>query len=75
MSDKVASGKIVIEIKKRTWYEWVLWALWFLVELYVVQNAIASAQEYEPRAATIFWVTFVVLLIGGAVVWFMRRSK
>jgi hypothetical protein len=67
--------KFSIEIKKRAWYEWLLWAIWLLAEIFVVQNALASGQEYEPRAATIFWITFVVLLIGGATVWFMRRAK
>lgn len=69
------SDRYVIEIKKRPWYEWLLWVIWFIVEVFIVQNALASSQELEPRAATIFWITFVVLLIGGATVWFMRRSR
>ena len=60
---------------KRPWYEWVLWAVWFLVELFVLQNAIASGSELEPRAASIFWMTFVVLLLGGGIVWFVRRAR
>ena len=64
-----------IEIKKRPWYEWLLWAIWFVVELAVLQMALASGPELEPTAGTIFWVTFFILLIGGGVVWYMRRSK
>jgi len=64
-----------IEIKKRTWYEWLLWAVWLLAEAFILQNAIASKSEFEPRAATLFWIMFVVLLVGAAVVWFMRRSN
>lgn len=64
-----------IEIKKRPWYEWLLWAIWLFIEVSVLQMAIASKAEMEPTASTIFWVTFVVLLIGGVVVWYMRRSK
>ena len=69
------SEKYVVEIKKRVWYEWVLWAIWFLAEIFVLQNAIASGAELEPRAATLFWVIFFVLLVAGAVVWYLRRDK
>jgi hypothetical protein len=69
------SDKMVIEIKKRVWYEWLLWAIWFLVEIFVLQNAIASGAELEPRAATLFWVIFFVLLVAGVVVWYLRRDK
>jgi hypothetical protein len=64
-----------IQIMKRPWYEWVLWAVWLLVELFVLQNAMASGAELEPRAASIFWMTFVVLLLGGGIVWFVRRAR
>jgi hypothetical protein len=64
-----------IEIVRRTWYEWVAWALWFLSMLFILQNAIASRREYEASAATIFWAIEVVLLIGGGVVWYVRRQR
>ena len=66
---------MTIEIKKRPWYEWLLWVLWLLVELFTLQNAVASGNELEPRAATIFWVIFFILLIAGGVVWYLRRDK
>lgn len=69
------SEKYVIEIKKRPWYEWLVAALWLAAEVFILQNAVASSGELEPRAATLFWVSFVVLLVVGVVVWFMRRSK
>jgi hypothetical protein len=64
-----------INVVKRPWYEWALWAVWFLAEIFVAQNAIASSQELEPRAATIFWMVFGVLLLAGAIVWFVRRAR
>jgi hypothetical protein len=67
--------KMTIEIKKRSWYEWLFWALWLLIELFILQNAVASGNELEPRAATIFWVIFFILLIAGGVVWYLRRDK
>ena len=69
------SEDYTIQIKKRAWYEWLLWAIWFFLEIFIMQNAIASGQELEPRAATIFWVVFAVLLVAGVAVWFVRRSK
>lgn len=75
MTENTANDKITIQLKKRPWYEWSLWGLWLVVELFVLQNAIASGQELEPRAATIFWVVFFVLLLAGAVVWYLRRDK
>ena len=71
MSDK----QMTITISKRPWYEWLLWAVWFAVSLFVLQNALASGQELEPRAATLFWITFVILLLGGGIVYFIRRAR
>jgi len=69
------SEKMTIEFKKRPWYAWLLWAIWLLAELFTLQNAIASGNELEPQAATIFWVIFFILLIAGGVVWYLRRDK
>jgi hypothetical protein len=69
--------KYTIEIRKRTWWEWLLAALWLFAEVFVLQCALASGRggELEPRAATIFWVVFFVLLVAGLVIWYLRKSK
>ena len=67
------SDTISIKIKKRPIYEWLLWLVWLFVLVFVYQNAWASGAELEPRAATILWVSFVVWLLAGGVVWFTRR--
>lgn len=64
-----------VNIVKRPWYEWILWAFWVVAQIFLVQNALASAAELEPRAAAIFWMVFVVLLVAGVIVWFVRRSR
>ena len=69
------SKNIVIEIKQRPWYEWLVGAFFLLTEVFIIQNAVASSGENEPRAAMLWWVSFFVLLLVGGVVWFMRRSK
>lgn len=68
------SDNFTITIKKRPWYEWLLWFVWAFMLVFIYQNATASGIELEPRAATIFWVSFVVWLLAGGVVWFTRRS-
>lgn len=78
MSDnvvKTTSENYEIEVKKRPWYEWVLWIVWAVGLIFILQNAIASGAELEPRAAGIFWVTFAVWLLAGVVIWFTRRGK
>jgi hypothetical protein len=64
-----------IEIVRRPWYEWALWAIWLALVVFMAQNALASGAENEPQAATIFWGLSALLLIGGAIVWFMRRRR
>lgn len=69
------SENVVFELKKRAWYVWIAWVAWFALLVILAQNALASADELEPRAATIFWISFAVVLIAGAVVWFVRREE
>lgn len=69
------SSNIKIEVARRPWYEWLLWVIWFLAEFFLFQNAIASGQELEPKAATILWITFGVLLLAGVIVWITRRAR
>jgi hypothetical protein len=67
--------KYQIKIGSRSRYEWLLWALWLFFEVVFLQSAIASQQELEPRAATIYWMIFGLLLLGGVVVWLIRRIQ
>jgi heme/copper-type cytochrome/quinol oxidase subunit 2 len=66
---------ITVNVARRPWYEWLLWAGWFVLAAFMAQNALASSAELEPRAAAIFWMSFVVLLVAGAIVWFVRRAR
>ena len=67
--------KTMLEITKRPWYTWLAWILWVVLDIFLIQNALASSRELEPMAATIFWIMFFVILIGGMVVYFLRRNK
>jgi len=63
------------KVERRPWYEWIFWALWLVCEVFLLQNAVASARELEPRASAIFWILFTVVLVGGVIVWFARRAR
>lgn len=64
-----------INLKQRPIVEWLLWLVWLAVEVFILQNALASGTELQPTAVVIFWVIFFVLLIAGAVVWVIRKPK
>ena len=64
-----------IEIARRPWYEWLAWLVWLLLVVFTWQNAQASGIENEPGASTILWVTEAILLIAGAIVYYLRRQR
>lgn len=64
-----------INLKQRPIVEWLLWLVWLAVEVFILQNALASGTELQPTAVVIFWVIFFVLLIAGVVVWVIRKPK
>ena len=64
-----------IKVAKRPWYAWVLWGVWLFLLIFFAQNAIASRAEFVPRATTIFWAMFAILLVGGGIVYYIRRQE
>jgi hypothetical protein len=64
-----------IQLKKRPWYVWILWAVWFALLVFIAQNAVASSQELESRAAATFWISFAVVFVAGLVVAIVRRNE
>lgn len=69
------SQKTEIEGYERPWLTWGVWAAWIIGALLILQNAVASGQELEPRAAAILWVILAVWLLAGLAVWFVRRDR
>ena len=65
----------LIRFMRRPWYEWTAWLLWIFLEILFAQAAIASSKEFEPRAATLFWLMFGVLLLGGITSYIIRRDR
>lgn len=75
MTQQSISESKYIQIRQRPWYEWVIWVVWLTLIAFLVQNAIASGAELEPRAAMIFWVSAGVVLLAGLVIGFVRGKQ
>ncbi len=65
----------LFKITRRPWYEWVITAIWVFAEIIFLQAAITSRAELEPRAAMVYWLVFIVLLLSGLVYWIIRRNR
>ncbi len=75
MAQQVVTKRDYIEIRKRPWYVYVIGLLWIGLIGFLAQNAAASAQELEPRAAMVFWISAAVVLLAGVVIAFLRGRK
>jgi len=67
----MAEDRYTICIRRRPWWIWLIAAAWLLLEVLLVQTAVASHRESEPRAALISWGLAAVLAAAG--VWAWRR--
>jgi len=59
-------------IRTRPWWFWALAGLWLLVEVLLLQTALASVEEGEVRAAAISWIAATVLAAAGVLAWLHR---
>lgn len=57
------------------WVNWAAALVWVILLVFLAQNAIASQAEMEPRASMLFWASFAVMLIGGAIIGGMRLVR
>ncbi len=69
------SQKPISKTGQRSWLDWGGVAIWLFGVIFILQNAVASGQELEPRAAIIFWVTLAVWVLAGLVLWFVRSRR
>jgi di/tricarboxylate transporter len=69
-----ATDVFTITIRKRSWWFWALAGLWLLLEVLILQTALASARESEYRAAAISWIAAIVLAAAGVFAW-LRRGQ
>ena len=75
MTNQDNSDAKFIRIRKRPWYAWIALAAWVLLVGFLIQNAVGSAQELEPRAAAILWVSTAVVLLAGIVIGVVRGRQ
>jgi len=73
MDKQGGSGTQQVVHNRRSWLVWIAWSVWLFFEIFFMQNAVASGKENEPRAATLFWIIFSILLLGGVITFVIRR--
>ena len=61
--------RLTLSVHKRRWWVWLVASLWLAVEIVLVQTAVASSWEHEPRAAAISWTMAAVLAAIGIRLW------
>jgi uncharacterized membrane protein len=75
MTEQTAPETKYYRVSKRPWYEWLVWLGWIVLIVFLVQNAMGSSTELEPRAAIIFWVSTAVVVLAGLVIGFVRSRQ
>lgn len=68
------AGTFTVTMRKRPWWHWVLASAWLLLEVLLLQTALASMKEEEYQAASICWIAVIVLAIAGVLVW-LRQGR
>ena len=53
--------EVKFRIRPRPWWVWLIGAFWLAAEVILLQTAVASMWEYEPTAAGISALFFIVL--------------
>jgi len=59
-------------IKNTKWWKTVLWVVGFVLAIGFLWSSVASIGEYEQRAAVIYGVIFLILLMLGIVAAFRK---
>ncbi len=75
MSEQTVRQPQLSPAHRRPWYIWPMGLAWVALLVFLVQNALASGTELEPRAAMIFWVSAGVVLLFGLVFGAMRGKR
>lgn len=53
-------------LASKDWWKALLWIVWFIVVVSMICAVFGSMREYEPRAALMYGIVFLfVLVIGG----------
>lgn len=53
----------------------MVWGGWFVLLVFFIQTALASQWENEPRAALLYWMIVVVLVLGGGIIYLSRLTR
>ncbi len=71
----MSDNKFNISFYKRPWPIVLMGAFWLLLEIFIIQTALASSYEREPRAVLISWIFAIVLAAVYVAVWLRTIKK
>jgi hypothetical protein len=54
-------------LASKDWWKALLWGVWFIVALSMIWAVFGSMREYEPRAALMYGIVFLILIIIGGI--------
>ena len=63
------------KINQTKWWKTVLWVVGFVLAIGFLWSSVASIGEYEPRAAVMYGVIFIILLMLGIVAAFRKPYR
>ncbi len=75
MTQQNVSPSPTYPVRRTPWSAWLGRLIWLALLAFLVQNAIGSSAELEPRAALIFWVSAGVVLLAGIVISVVRGKQ
>jgi hypothetical protein len=64
-----------VQIRKRPWWFWAIAVVWLLIVLFFLNVGAGSTAELQPQAATMGYVTAVVLFILGGAGYLFERKR
>jgi len=69
---------IIIKIRKRPWYIWLIRVIWILLLLFWLEFTVGSWKEMEYRAFYISLTILITSFIAGLLIWligYFKKSK
>lgn len=62
------------QLRRKLW-DALVRIVWVLLLMFFSQNAVASRLENEPRAALLYWMFTLVVILAGGVITLNRRAR
>lgn len=61
-------------LASKDWWKVLLWIVWLVLAISMISAVCGSMREYEPRAAMMYGIVFLILLVIGGMCFKKGRS-